>query len=519
MSRMDPAPPPTAGPRRGLRRVAASIRTRLLATVVLVLVVAIAGTALGTRLVLLARVDERIDEQLAQQAEELREFAEDSLDPATGEPFGTDAERLLSVFIQRTVPTSGQVIVTYVDGQPAQRTAQRVPYRVDTDPELTAMWAGLTTTKRGMVETEGGPFEYLAVPVGPEGEPQAVFLVGVFRDVVAGEVDQTVRVTALVAVMSLGVAIVMAAGLARRILTPLEEVTTAAREITESDLSRRLDESGHDEVAELSHTFNGMLDRLESAFATQRAFVDDAGHELRTPITVIRGHLEVLDDADPAERAATRELVLDELDRMHRIVEDLLTLAKAEQPDFVMPSPLDLDELTTRVHQKSQALSTVHTWELDDVGFGRLEADGQRITQALVQLADNAVQHTPPGTTIGIGSALSAHDDGTAQARLWVRDEGPGIALGEQQRIFERFARGGDGPRRSDGAGLGLSIVRAIAEAHGGHVTLASLPGQGAVFTLHLPVASAPPAPPPDVVVDDLDHVTTSSPAPEAHTR
>ena len=79
--------------------------------------------------------------------------------------------------------------------------------------------------------------------------------------------------------------------------------------------------------------------------------------------------------------------------------------------------------------------------------------------------------------------------------------------------------RGGDGPRRSDGAGLGLSIVRAIAEAHGGHVTLASLPGQGAVFTLHLPVASAPPAPPPDVVVDDLDHVTTSSPAPEAHTR
>ncbi|PWG71560.1 two-component sensor histidine kinase, partial [Enterococcus hirae] len=79
---------------------------------------------------------------------------------------------------------------------------------------------------------------------------------------------------------------------------------------------------------------------------------------------------------------------------------------------------------------------------------GRLEADGQRITQALVQLADNAVQHTPPGTTIGIGSALSAHDDGTAQARLWVRDEGPGIALGEQQRIFERFARGGDGPRR-----------------------------------------------------------------------
>lgn len=504
--------------RRGLRRLAASIRTRLLVTVIVVLVVAIVGTALGTRLVLLARVDERIDEQLVQRAEELREFAADGLDPATGEGFGLDAARLLSVFISRTVPTSGQVMVTYVDGQPDRRTAQRVPYRVDTDPDLTARWAGLTTTARGVVETPGGPFEYLAVPVGPPEEPDAVFVVGVFRDVVAAEVDQAVRVTAFVAIVSLATAVALAVGLARRILTPLDEVTRTARDITESDLSRRLDDSGHDEVAELSRTFNGMLDRLESAFATQRAFVDDAGHELRTPITVIRGHLEVLDDADPAERAATRELVLDELDRMHRIVEDLLTLARSEQPDFCQPTPLDLDELTTRVHQKARALSSEHTWVLDGVGLARLVADGQRLTQALVQLADNAVRYTPPGTTIGIGSAVGPAEDGEpAEARLWVRDEGPGIPLEDHERVFDRFARGSSGPRRSDGAGLGLAIVRAIAEAHHGRVTLASLPGQGAAFTLHLPLESLPD-PPIEQDAADVDP-ETPMPVPEAPAR
>ncbi len=476
-----------------LRRWASSIRTRLLVTVVVVLLVAIVGTALGTRLVLLARVDERIDEQLVQQTEELRVLADEGLDPETGEHFGTDAERLLTVYLQRTVPSTGEVFVTYVDGEPFRRSAQRVPYRVDTDSELTARWADLTTTERGAVDTPGGRLEYLAVPVGPEDDPSAVFLVGVFRDVVAAEIDQAVRVTGIVGVAALVAALALAAGLARRILTPLDEVTRTAREITESDLSRRLEVRGDDELAELSRTVNAMLDRLQAAFAAQRAFVDDAGHELRTPITVVRGHLELLDGADPVERAETQALLLDELDRMHRIVEDLLTLARAEQPDFVRPAPFDLDELTTGVHRRVRALSTDHTWQLDGVGLGRVVGDEQRLTQALVQLADNAVQHTPPGTVVGIGSALDPARDGRpAMVRLWVRDDGPGIAPEDRDRVFDRFARGADGPRRSDGAGLGLAIVRAIARAHGGEVELGGGPGRGATFTLHLPVAPAP---------------------------
>ena len=483
-----------------LRRWASSIRTRLLVTVVVVLLVAIVGTALGTRLVLLARVDERIDEQLVKQAEQLRVLADEGVDPETGEAFGTDAERLLTVYLQRTVPSTGEVFVTYVDGEPFRRSAQRVPYRVDTDAALTARWADLTSTERGSIETPGGLLEYLAVPVGPEENPSAVFLVGVFRDVVAAEIDQAVRVTGIVAVAALAAAVVLAVGLARRILTPLDEVTRAAREITESDLARRLDVHGDDEVAELSRTFNAMLDRLQAAFATQRAFVDDAGHELRTPITVVRGHLELLDAADPVERAETQALLLDELDRMHRIVEDLLTLARAEQPDFVRPAPFDLDELTTGVHRRARALSTAHTWQLDDVGLGQVVGDEQRLTQALVQLADNAAQHTPPGTVIGIGSALDPPRDGRpGHVRLWVRDDGPGIPVEDRERVFDRFARGADGPRPSGGAGLGLAIVQAIARAHGGEVELTGAPGRGTTFTLHVPLAPSPSdAPSPD---------------------
>ena len=499
------------------RRVAASIRTRLLLSIVVVLAIGLGATAIGTRQVLLARVDERIQQQLSQEAEELRLFAAQGVDPATGEPFGTDARRMLTVFLGREIPGEGEAMVSYIDGRPDRRTIQRTPYRVDTDPRLTARWGAVDQTQRGTVDTPGGPFEYLAVPVQVPSGPSAVFLVGQFRDVVAGEVDQTVRVTAWVALASLLAGFAVAIGLARRILTPLGRVTHAAEEITETDLSRRLAVSGHDEVARLATTFNAMLDRLETAFAQQREFIDDAGHELRTPITVVRGHLELLDHADPEERADTIALVLDELDRMHRIVEDLLTLAKAEQHDFVRPAPFDLDDLTTTVHRKAMAISPAHDWVLDDVGLARVEGDEQRLTQALVALADNAAKYTPAGTRIGIGSAVDAR-----AVRLWVRDEGPGIAPVDRDRIFERFARAADAPRRSEGAGLGLSIVRAIAHAHGGEVTVASEPGRGATFTLRLPLGAdgtSPPEQPPRsrrgrLAGDDLD-TTRPIPVPE----
>ena len=139
-----------------------------------------------------------------------------------------------------------------------------------------------------------------------------------------------------------------------------------------------------------------MLDRLEEAFASQKAFISDAGHELRTPITIIRGHLDVMGD-DPEERRETLELVGDELDRMGRLVNDLLLLAKASRPDFLQPETIDLDDLTRELFAKASALAPARLATRRRWARGRIVADRQRLTQAMMNLSQNAVTHTARG--------------------------------------------------------------------------------------------------------------------------
>jgi two-component system, OmpR family, sensor kinase len=317
------------------------------------------------------------------------------------------------------------------------------------------------------------------VPVILDGETRGVFVAAIFRDREAGEVDDALRVAAGVGLAMLLVGSVLAWLLADRVLRPVKAVTDTARSISGGDLSRRIPEAGHDEIGVLAETFNDMLARLETVFERQQRFVDDAGHELRTPITIVRGHLELLED-DPEQRRETLALVMDELDRMSRIVNDLLTLAKWEQPDFLAPAEVEIGALTDDVLAKASALGR-RDWKLDAQADAAIVADRQRLTQALMQLAQNAVQHTGEGDEIGLGAHVSGQE-----VRLWVRDTGPGIPFDEQEHVFDRFYRAGE-PRRSEGAGLGLSIVDAIARAHGGRLDLSSVAGSGATFTIVLP--------------------------------
>jgi signal transduction histidine kinase len=186
-------------------------------------------------------------------------------------------------------------------------------------------------------------------------------------------------------------------------------------------------------------------------------------------------------DDDPVERARTLVLVQDELDRMQRIVTDLLTLAKSDRPDFLALEPVRIDLLAEELLAKAGALGA-RRWSMTDSTRGVIVADRQRLTQAMMQLAQNAVQHTADGDRIELGAELRGRE-----AALWVRDDGSGVAPDELEHIFERFARG-RGPRTSDGAGLGLAIVRAIAEAHHGRVSVESRVGHGATFTIWIPV-------------------------------
>jgi signal transduction histidine kinase len=355
-----------------------------------------------------------------------------------------------------------------------------VPYRLDRDPELVRRWGGVRAPDRGRVETPAGLVDYLAVPLRSGGKTSGVFVAAIFRDRAKADVDDAVRAAGAVGLAALLLGSLLAWRLAGRVIGPVTALTRTARAISETDLSRRIPVSGRDEVAQLASTFNEMLDRLERAFESQRRFADDAGHELKTPVTIVRGHLELMDD-DPDDRRETLALVMDELDRMGRIVHDLLLLAKHDQPGLLDLTTVDVGGLTDEVLAKVTGLAA-REWALDARGRGVIVADRQRLTQAMLQLAENAALHSEDGDRIEVGSAVA---DG--EARFWIRDYGPGISLDQHEQIFERFTRG-FGQRRTEGAGLGLAIVKAIATAHHGRVELDSEPGVGALFTIVIPV-------------------------------
>ena len=456
------------------------VRTRILVWYVALMSLATVASVLVLRRVLTVQVDSHINEALVQESRELRDLA-GGRDPETGERFRGDVDRIFEVFLSRNIPEQNEAYVTFIGGQPFRRSSPYVtPYRLDQDSELVARWGALTEPERGRVlDSPQGTIDYLAVPLRSGEEIRGVFVAAFFRDLELDEIQPAMWGAAGVGMVAVLIGSLLAWRVAEGVLKPIRKVTGTAYRISEGDLTRRIDVTGRDEVAELATTFNGMLDRLEEAFATQRRFVDDAGHELRTPITVIRGHLELLEE-DPAERERTMALVMDELDRMQRIVNDLLILAKSQQPDFLDLQIVDIATLTNDVNSKASAIAP-REWHVDRTGRGLAVVDRQRLTQALIQLAQNAAQHTETGDRITIGSAIT-----NGQVRLWVRDTGSGIPPENQEHIFRRFSRG-SGVRRSEGAGIGLAIVKAIAEAHHGRVELDSMVGSGSTFTIVIP--------------------------------
>jgi signal transduction histidine kinase len=462
-----------------------SLRARLVWSFVIVLAIATIGSVLVVRQILLQRLDARIDAELVQEIREVERLAAGN-DPETGRPFAGDVDRIFETALLRNVPARHETIVTFVEGEIAGQSSGDQGPRLDELP--IEAWRNLTETARGRLTLPGGHVvEYLAVPFVVDGSPSGVFAMSVDRDLQIGDTDAAAIAAAAVGLIMLLAASLLAVRLADRILVPIREVGRTAQSITESDLSGRIEVRGTDEIAELAATFNDMLDRLDDSFAAQRRFLDDAGHELRTPITIIQGHLDTLGE-DPEERARTLALLDDELARVRRMIDDLITLARAGRPDFVRPGPLDLADLTRQILQKARGFGD-RDWQLDQVADEPIWADGQRLTQAVLQLVENAVRHTLRGSPIAIGSAVSE-----GEVRLWVRDSGPGVPPEDQEAIFERFVRGRSGRRRSEGSGLGLSIVSAIAAGHDGHAGLNSPPGEGATFEIGFPLRRWPEA-------------------------
>jgi signal transduction histidine kinase len=275
-----------------------------------------------------------------------------------------------------------------------------------------------------------------------------------------------------------------------RVSAPLRRMAGVATRVDAGDLDPRMEISlgRDDEVRVLAEAFNRMLDRLSEAFASQREFVADASHELRTPLTVISGQLEVLaaqENPSSEEVSRVERLVRAEITRVSRLVDDLLVLAQAERTDFLRVEDVDLRPFVTDLWD-GLTLTADRRFELGTIVDGSLRADPDRLAQALRNLARNAIEHTAePDGLVRLDVKPLAPD----RIRFEVSDDGPGIPAHERERVFERFHRTDSGrTRATGGAGLGLAIVRAIAEAHKGTVRVRDASnGHGAAIDLVLP--------------------------------
>ncbi len=471
------------------RRVLPSTaRTRIIAWVLLLVLAALAVVTLVTWRLLVQAADERMDRALRFEVDEFTELTEAGTNPRTGLPFRT-VDEVIGEAIAYNLARPNEKFLGYVDGVYRTQSRQEpgTPEVLAADAAFAALVADVAQPTSDRYESPAaGEVRYLAIPVALEGDPaRGVIVAAYLADAERADADAAAQLMLLVGGVTVLAAAAAAWLVAGRILAPLRDVASTARTITDTDLSRRIPDTGvADELGDLVRTVNAMLDRVETGVAVQRRFVDDAGHELRTPITIVRGHLEVLDPADAEDVRATAALVDDELGRMNRMVSDLLLLARSEQPAFLQPGAVDVAALTADAFGKVERLGD-RDWVLETAAPADAVLDPQRITQAVVALADNACRHTGPGDRIGLGSQVTG-----GWLRFWVSDTGPGVPDADKAVIFERFARGAAGGPRSDGAGLGLSIVRAIAVAHGGQVLLDSVPGRGATFTVVVPAVA-----------------------------
>jgi two-component system, OmpR family, sensor kinase len=287
-----------------------------------------------------------------------------------------------------------------------------------------------------------------------------------------------------VGIGALLVSVAIAVWLANLISRPLRRMAAVASAVDSGDLSHRIDYGGDDEVGVLAESFNHMLDRLEEGFRREREFVSDASHELRSPLTVLRGRIEQLTDraGDRDAVAAESEELMREVRRMERLTDDMLTLAKAERGSLIQRRSVPIDDFVEDLRRDLPLLGS-RRYRVESDLHGVLDADPDRLAQVLRNLVTNAVRHTAADGQIEV---TIASENGAAV--FTVRDDGTGIEPGELARVFDRFHRTDEGRSRAEGgSGLGLAIARAIVEAHGGSIAAESTPGAGATIRFSLP--------------------------------
>jgi two-component system OmpR family sensor kinase len=474
----------------------ASLRTRLLVGVLLLSALGFLVSDLVAQNAMQKFLVEQVDDQLLSVADGAL-MRVDRAGIQDDDDDDDDIAKSAAPAPLRSVPSSVSITLldpfgNYVGGVGGDLNAQKITdYVLGTLPARAAEYGNKPFT----LEVPGSDFRVLARVL-----PSAMGSVFVAQSL--SGVDETSKRLRLIFVF-IGLIALLLIALASRIvikigLRPLADVEDVAEKIADGDLSARLPDAKPDtEVGRLVSSLNAMLSRIEESFAARaesesklRRFVADASHELRTPLTAIRGFAELHRQGAVKGEAATSELVgriENESVRMGALVEDLLMLARLDQSRELVSEPVNLNEVVTESVESARAAGPEHPISIDLPDEAFVLGDAGKIYQVVANLLANARIHTPIGTPIAV--SVKSDDAGTT---ISITDSGPGLSQADQDRIFERFYRADPSRNRSneEGSGLGLSIVDAVMQAHGGKVTVTSKLGEGATFTVFFPLAA-----------------------------
>ena len=464
----------------------ATIRTRLMWTIVLVSFSALLTSGAAVWVLGLRSLHGDIDTRLALTRTELRRLADKGVDPATGHALVSPSQVVLAHLERSSLPPSEEEL-GIVDGGLRWVSAQGAEPSPQADPALVDQLLALSASEESVIETvrtASGRHRVLVVPLD-DGTQRAALVRVVDLGAAEAELRRTMGLYASAAAVTVALVTALSWFGVARLLRPIEELRQATEAIDERDLTTRVPVRGRDDLSALAGAVNRMLTRVQRSVEAQRELLDDVGHELRTPITVVRGHLELIDAADPDDVAQTRDLTIDELDRMGTLVAGLLEVARSSSSGFVSPAPTDVAALTAQVLDKARALGP-REWTLASSAAVTVLLDPTRVTEAWLELAGNAVKYSPEGSEIRLGSRVVAGD-----LLLRVEDQGIGIALADLAKVRRRLTRLPEAAAMAQGTGLGLSVVENIVAAHDGRLDIVSRPGRGSVFTLRLP-ARAP---------------------------
>ena len=348
-------------------------------------------------------------------------------------------------------------------------------------------------------KTSGADYLFVVSPVIRDGLPIGALIIG-SPTKLSDELRRLKLSLILGSSLMLLIAFTGGLWLADRAMHPVKTITHAAQNISESDLSRRINLRGRDELSELANTFDNMLSRLQVAFDRQRRFVADASHELRTPLTITNLEIDqaLSKNRSPAEYQRALQTINIENERMMRMVNDLMTLARMDSGQAILQfEALDLSDVALEAVERMTALAERQQVMLETTELPELIVNGDRqyLIQMISNLIENAVKYSGSGQKIRVGTSVKLNGK-KEFASLRVEDNGPGIPSEHLPHLFDRFYRVDQARTQDDnssaptGSGLGLSIVAWIVEAHGGKINVESKVNSGTTFEVILPSAS-----------------------------